>query len=102
MLEHDHPLAATILYRALLDDILINTRSKAYSHGAKYLEKLTLLALEADPGRPNGMADHGAYFVKLKETHLRKSSFWSRVENIQSTPPQSRITCRPDWSKNEK
>uniref|UniRef100_UPI0040474444 DUF6880 family protein n=1 Tax=Yoonia sp. TaxID=2212373 RepID=UPI0040474444 len=42
LLEHDSPLAATILYRALLDDILDRARSKAYSHGAKYLGKLTL------------------------------------------------------------
>jgi hypothetical protein len=29
-LEPDHPLAATILYRALLDDILNRARSPAY------------------------------------------------------------------------
>jgi hypothetical protein len=30
ILEHDHPPAATILYRALLDDILNQARSPAY------------------------------------------------------------------------
>ena len=46
LLGHDYPLAATILYRALLDDILDRARSKAYGHGAKYLGKLGLLADE--------------------------------------------------------
>jgi len=47
LLEHDYPLAATILYRTLLDNILDRARSKAYGHGAKYLGKLVLLAGEA-------------------------------------------------------
>src|ERR1700730_5132022 len=39
-LEPDHPVAATILYRALLDDILNRARSPAYGHAARYLETL--------------------------------------------------------------
>ncbi len=79
LLEHDYPPAATILYRALLDDILARARSKAYSHGAKYLRKLTLLAEDADPARPSGMVDHATYLARLKKTHARKSGFWARV-----------------------
>ena len=79
LLEHDHPLAATILYRALLDDILNRARSKAYGHGAKYLGKLALVADEADPARPDGMVDHATYLAKLKKAHPRKSGFWARV-----------------------
>ncbi len=82
LLEHDHPLAATILYRALLDDILAKARSKAYSHGAKYLGKLALLAAEADPDRPSGLADHATYLAGLKKAHPRKSGFWGRVGDI--------------------
>lgn len=79
LLEHDHPLAATILYRALLDDILDRARSKAYSHGAKYLGKLILLAGDADPARPGGIVDHATYLAGLKKTHPRKTGFWTRV-----------------------
>lgn len=79
LLEHDYPLAATILYRTLLDDILDRARSKAYGHGAKYLGKLDLLAGEADPSRPSGMIDHATYYAKLQKTHPRKSAFWTRV-----------------------
>ena len=79
LLEHEYPLAATVLYRALLDDILDRARSKAYSHGAKYLAKLTLLATAADPSRPSGVVDHTTYLARLKKNHPRKSGFWSRV-----------------------
>jgi hypothetical protein len=78
LLEHEYPLAATVLYRALLDDILDRARSKAYSHGAKYLEKLTVLATAADPSRPSGVVDHTTYLARLKKNHPRKSGFWSR------------------------
>jgi hypothetical protein len=47
-LEPDHPVAATILYRALLDDILNRARSPAYGHAARYLEKLDALAAHGD------------------------------------------------------
>lgn len=80
LLEHDHPLAATILYRALLDDILIKARSKAYGHGAKYLAKLTSLANDADASRPIEMPDHATYRAALKAGHPRKSGFWRQVE----------------------
>lgn len=101
LLEHDHPLAATILYRALLDNILDRARSKAYGHGAKYLGKLELLADEADPIRPSGMADHAAYLAKLKTAHPRKSGFWTRVGDGE---PKERLLSearRPVWIKGD-
>ncbi len=79
VLEHDHPLATTILCRALLDDILTRARSKAYGHGATYLGKLALLADDTDAARPGEMADHATYLAGLKQAHHRKSGFWSRV-----------------------
>ncbi|TYC78348.1 hypothetical protein FMN63_03565 [Stappia sp. BW2] len=90
ILEHDYPLAATILYRALLDDILGRARSKAYSHGAKYLEKLALLAEDADSARPSGMIDHANYLAGLKKAHPRKSGFWTRVGDNKPPTSQSR------------
>lgn len=79
LLEHDYPLAATILYRTLLNNILDRARSKAYGHGAKYLGKLDLLACEEDPSPPSGMVDHATYYAKLQKAHPRKSAFWARV-----------------------
>ena len=79
LLEHEHPLAATILYRVLLDDILDRARSKAYSHGIKYLKKLTLLSAEADPTHGGGIIDHETYLAHLKKNHPRKTGFWTRL-----------------------
>lgn len=78
-LEHEHQAAATILYRALLDDILKAARSKAYGHGAKYLAKLALLAEAADPFLPEGVMEHGSYLAQLRKNHGRKSGFWGRI-----------------------
>lgn len=102
LLEHDHPLAATILYRALLDSILDRARSKAYGHGAKYLGKLTLLAQEADVMRSGTMTDHATYLAKLKKTHLRKSGFWARVGDGEPKTPQTSGARRPVWIKDDR
>ena len=102
LLEHDHPLAATILYRALLDSILDRARSKAYGHGAKYLGKLTLLAQEADAMHPGTMTDHATYLAKLKKTHPRKSGFWARVGDGEPKTPQTSGARRPVWVKDDR
>lgn len=102
LLEHEYPLAATIIYRALLDDILDRARSKAYSHGAKYLKQLDLLAGDADKTRPSGLADHATYLAGLKKTHPRKTGFWGRVGELEtSVTPHSNTSRKPIWVKND-
>jgi hypothetical protein len=77
-LEPNHPAAATILYRTLLDDILDRARSPAYGHAARYLQKLDALAghevaaVSIDP--------HSNYRAGLAKKHGRKSGFWSLVK----------------------
>ena len=80
-LQHDFPLAATILYRALLDDILLKARSKAYPHAARYLKTLAQIAAaaETDPPRRADVADHASYFARLERDHARKVGFWGSV-----------------------
>ncbi|MGO9238892.1 MAG: DUF6880 family protein [Methylocella sp.] len=77
-LEPDHPEAATILYRALLDDILNRARSPAYGHAARYLEKLDALAAHGDAA--SSIDPHHAYRAALSQKHGRKSGFWSLVK----------------------
>lgn len=101
LLEHESPLAATILYRALLDDILDRARSKAYEHGAKYLRKLTLLAEGMDPTLPGTMTDHATYISGLKKAHPRKSGFWARVGNGELKAPHASAARRPVWVKGD-
>lgn len=96
-MEHEHPVAATILYRALLDDILARARSKAYAHGAKYLAKLALLSADADAGRPSKMDDHATYLTGLKQAHARKAAFWTLVDGSTERGPASRSARRPKW-----
>ncbi|CAO4177739.1 DUF6880 family protein [Methylorubrum populi] len=76
-LEPDHPLAASLLYRALIGDILERARSPAYGHGARHLTRLGELARELRPGdlTPN----HEDYVAALRKAHGRKSGFWSQV-----------------------
>ncbi|MFK7943270.1 MAG: DUF6880 family protein [Paracoccaceae bacterium] len=80
-LKHDHPVAATILYRKLLDSILSRARSKAYGHAARYLATLGNIApsAEANPDRPGSLCSHETYLSELKTNHARKSGFWSKV-----------------------
>lgn len=78
ILEADFPLAATVLYRALLDDILGRARSPAYGAGARHLARLEALA----PGIADwdGVDDHAAYALGIRKVHGRKAAFWSAVE----------------------
>jgi hypothetical protein len=78
-LAQDHPAAATILYRRLVDDILETGRSAAYPHGARYLVELDSLA-----GRPEAGAvrpDPDAYREGLRRAHGRKHAFWGLVRD---------------------
>jgi hypothetical protein len=77
-LEPDRSAAATILYRALLDDILDRARSPAYGHAARYLEKLDALASDEDAAIL--IDPHQNYRAALAKKHGRKSGFWSHVE----------------------
>jgi len=81
-LEHDHPVAATILYRALLDDILTRARSQAYGHAARYLAKLD--DLDTTDLAAKGLSGHEAYRAGLRRSHGRKTGFWSLVESSAS------------------
>jgi len=78
MLEPDHPTEATILYRALLDDILDRARSPAYGYGARYLAKLDALAPHVDAAV--GIETHERYREALMKKHGRKWGFWSLVK----------------------
>jgi hypothetical protein len=80
-LEHKYPVAATVLYRALLDDILTRARSPAYGHGARYLAKLD--ELETEGLAEAGVSDHETYRAALRRAHGRKTGFWSIVDGVR-------------------
>lgn len=81
-LEEKHPLAATVLIRALLADILKRAKSQAYGHGVRYLAALDRFGgklPEADFTRA-GIAPPATFRAELEKAHGRKAAFWSQVK----------------------
>lgn len=68
-------LAASLIYRALLDSILARAISKYYHHGIRYLKKLDSLAAGIQDW--TNLQDHESYKAGLLQTHGRKTSFWA-------------------------
>jgi len=76
-LEARHPLAATILLRALIDFALDRGRSQRYRHAARHLQTCETLAPRVEDFGTT--EPHDAYRARLKAVHGRKSGFWSLV-----------------------
>jgi hypothetical protein len=72
-----HPLAATVVLRAMIDFSLRNARSSRYRHAARHLLDCTSLASIIDDFRQ--FEPHAAYEANLRRAHGKKSSFWSYV-----------------------
>jgi hypothetical protein len=73
-----HPLAATLVLRAMINFSLKNNRSSRYRHAARHLFDCSSLASEiGDFGR---FEPHAVYQARLRREHPRKSSFWSLVD----------------------
>jgi len=60
MEENNKPLAASLIYRSLLDSILARAISKYYHHGVNYLEKLEVLSRKVIDW--SNFASHQTYF----------------------------------------
>lgn len=72
-----HPLAATLLLRAMIDFTLAKARSTRYRHAARHLADCEGLAARiADFG---AVPTHEAYVAHLRAAHGRKSGFWGLV-----------------------
>jgi hypothetical protein len=78
-LEYTHPAAATILYRALLTDILSRAKSAAYTHAARYLMRLDDLAANTDAAAIPDISTHATFKAEIAKAHGRKSGFWAHV-----------------------
>ena len=76
-LEGNHPLAATLLRRAMIDDTLNGTKSTRYKHAARHLlECRSLASFIQDYG---SFETHDAFVQRLHAKHGRKVGFWSLV-----------------------
>lgn len=78
LLKTSDPLAATLLYRRMIQAILEEAKSKYYNYAAKDYVNCGLLntnILQWEEFQP-----HDEYSSDLKEKHKRKSSFWEAYQ----------------------
>jgi hypothetical protein len=73
-----HPLAATMVLRAMINFSLTNNRSSRYKHAARHLLDCAGLSSVIEDFR--GFEPHDAYEARLRREHGRKSSFWSLID----------------------
>ena len=76
-LSGKHPLAATLILRAMIDFSLKHNRVKRYRHAARHLAECASLATAV--GDFGNLEPHERYAARLKSEHARKTSFWSLV-----------------------
>jgi hypothetical protein len=72
-----HPLAATLVLRAMIDFALGKSRASRYRHSARHLRDCAGLASAITDYE--GHETHEAYEARLRREHGRKPSFWSLV-----------------------
>lgn len=73
-LEAEHPLAATLMRRAMIEDSLNGAKSKRYRHAARHLEECQ--SCDADIEDYGDVLTHAEFITALKEKHPRKHGFW--------------------------
>ena len=74
-LEQRHPLAATLMLRAMIDYSLGAGKYNRYSHAARHLQTCEYLARRIESFGHH--LDHEAYVADLRLRHGRKSGFWN-------------------------
>jgi hypothetical protein len=78
-LEAKEPLAATLLYRRMIDFTLDRARSSRYGHAARHLASCAWLATTVTDW--HGHVPHAEYLADRRRRHGRKSGFWGRVNS---------------------
>lgn len=73
-LEQNHPLAATLMLRAMIDYSLDKAKYTRYGHAARHMQTCEYLAKRIESFGDH--ADHDAFVASLRLRHGRKSGFW--------------------------
>lgn len=79
LLKEIDPLAATLLYRKLLEAVLQEAKSKYYNYAAKDFVMCGLLNLKITDWQ--NYKDHQSYLNDLLIKHKRKVSFWAEYKS---------------------
>src|SRR6056297_1503270 len=77
-LDAEHPLAATLMRRAMIKDTLRGAKSKRYRHAARHLAECA--ACDAAITDYGDHPTHDAFVATLREDHRRKHGFWGLVD----------------------
>jgi len=77
--EHKRYLAASILYRSLLDSMMERAYAKSYHHGVDYLKAMDTFAPLIKDWKT--FPSHYTYKANLLQANKRKTSFWSQYSN---------------------
>ena len=80
LIESKHPLAATLLRRAMIEDTLNGAKPTRYKHAARHLLECQSLAA----GIPDfaGFETHEAFVGRLRTQHGRKTGFWGQWSEV--------------------
>ena len=76
--KQEKPLAATLLRRTLVEEVLSRAQSKYYHYGVSDLKKADDFSQSVTDWR--GFDDHQGFLEKLKAEHHRKHAFWSKLD----------------------
>ncbi|MEB3157347.1 MAG: hypothetical protein VKO26_07935 [Cyanobacteriota bacterium] len=79
-LSADHPRAASLALRSMIDFTLAFTRSTRYGHAARHLQSCALLSRRIDDW--GDIPDHEAYLASIRRDHARKSGFWGKMRDL--------------------
>ena len=80
LLQNTDPIAATILYRKMLEPVLDQTKSKYYNHAAKDL--VACGVLNSKIANWGTLQNHDEYLKIIETKHKRKASFWSEYKSV--------------------
>lgn len=87
LIEGKHPLAATLLRRAMIEDTLVRAKSTRYKHAARHLLECASLVRSIDGF--GAVEVHGEFVRRLRSEHGRKVGFWSQFAELSGNdgPP---------------
>ncbi|MBV8736188.1 MAG: hypothetical protein JO007_02820 [Alphaproteobacteria bacterium] len=83
LIEGKHPLAASLLRRAMIEDTLNGAKSSRYKHAARHL--LECLALASSIQDFGTFETHETFTSRLHAKHGRKVGFWTQVAELSGT-----------------
>ena len=79
-LAHRDPLAATLLYRLIVEGLLSLSRGGGYLRAVKMVGECASLSVAV--GDWEGRPDHQAYVARLRSRHGRHAKFWRKLASV--------------------